>query len=188
MRRVSATDSNLCIADGWWDVLVHIPLFSKGPVETKARKFSAELNWWWKHGRAFSCISVSPGTRKRESSTHGCKLYGPADMRRYPRAWTKLPKSSRINGHKGVNQHSKYVTQTQQRPESPTVTVTWHECKYRVHNSTRSTPSPPPHTTQKRERKKMPPRGIYTLHIRHTRRHRCAQALKKEPIFIQDRT
>ena len=29
--------------------------------------------------------------------------------------------------HKGVNQHSKDVTQTQQqRPESPTVTLTWH--------------------------------------------------------------
>ena len=33
--------------------------------------------------------------------------------------------------HKGVNQRSKYVTQVQQqRPESPTVTLTWHACKY----------------------------------------------------------
>ena len=32
--------------------------------------------------------------------------------------------------HKGVNQRSKYVTQVQQRrPESPTVTLTWHACK-----------------------------------------------------------
>ena len=33
--------------------------------------------------------------------------------------------------HKGVNQLSKYVTQVQQqRPELPTVTITWHVCKY----------------------------------------------------------
>ena len=36
--------------------------------------------------------------------------------------------------HKGVNQRSKYITQVQQqRPESPTVTLTWHACKYKVH-------------------------------------------------------
>ena len=36
--------------------------------------------------------------------------------------------------HKGVNLRSKYVTQgQQQRPESPTVTLTWHACKYKVH-------------------------------------------------------
>ena len=35
--------------------------------------------------------------------------------------------------HKGVNYCSKYVTQVQQqRPESPTVTLTWHTCKYEV--------------------------------------------------------
>ena len=35
---------------------------------------------------------------------------------------------------KGVNQRSKYVTQVQQqRPESPTVTLTWHACKCKVH-------------------------------------------------------
>ena len=33
--------------------------------------------------------------------------------------------------HKGVNQRSKYITQVQQqRPESPTVTLTWHASKY----------------------------------------------------------
>ena len=33
-----------------------------------------------------------------------------------------------------VNWRSKYVTQVQQqRPESPTVTLTWHTCKYKVH-------------------------------------------------------
>ena len=32
--------------------------------------------------------------------------------------------------HKGVNQHSKDVTQTpQQRPDLPTVALTWHACK-----------------------------------------------------------
>ena len=36
--------------------------------------------------------------------------------------------------HKGVNQRWKDVTQTQQqRPESPTVTSTWHAIKYKVH-------------------------------------------------------
>ena len=35
--------------------------------------------------------------------------------------------------HKGVNQRSKYVTQIQQqRPELPTVTLTWHACEYKV--------------------------------------------------------
>ena len=36
--------------------------------------------------------------------------------------------------NKGVNLRSKYVTYVQQqRPESPTVTLTWHACKYKVH-------------------------------------------------------
>ena len=35
--------------------------------------------------------------------------------------------------HKGANQRSKYVTQVQQRPDSSTVTLTCHECKYKVH-------------------------------------------------------
>ena len=36
--------------------------------------------------------------------------------------------------HKGVNWHSKYVTQVQQqRPESPMVTLTWHACEYKAH-------------------------------------------------------
>ena len=36
--------------------------------------------------------------------------------------------------HKGVNWRSKDITNAQQqRPESPTVTLTWHACKYKVH-------------------------------------------------------
>ena len=36
--------------------------------------------------------------------------------------------------HKGVNQLSKYVTQfQQQRPQSLTVTLTWHVCEYKEH-------------------------------------------------------
>ena len=31
------------------------------------------------------------------------------------------------------NRRSKYATQVQQRPESPTVTLAWHACKYKVH-------------------------------------------------------
>ena len=33
-------------------------------------------------------------------------------------------------------QHLKDVTQTQQRPESPTVTLTWHASKHKLHKST----------------------------------------------------
>ena len=37
------------------------------------------------------------------------------------------------SAHKGVNQRPKAVTQTQQqRPESPTVTLTWHASKFKV--------------------------------------------------------
>ena len=35
--------------------------------------------------------------------------------------------------HKGVNYRPKYVIQIQQRPESTTVTFTWHACKCKVH-------------------------------------------------------
>ena len=36
--------------------------------------------------------------------------------------------------HKEFNQHLKYVTPVQhQRPELPTVTLSWHVCKYKVH-------------------------------------------------------
>ena len=47
------------------------------------------------------------------------------------------PSLGRLKGeestHKGVNQRSKYVPQVQQRrPESPTVTLTWNACKYKV--------------------------------------------------------
>ena len=35
--------------------------------------------------------------------------------------------------NKGVNQCPKAITQTQQRPESPTVALTWHTCKYKGH-------------------------------------------------------
>ena len=35
--------------------------------------------------------------------------------------------------HKGVNQGWTNVTRTQQRPESPTVTLTWHASKYKAY-------------------------------------------------------
>ena len=41
--------------------------------------------------------------------------------------------NSALSAHKAVNYRSKYVTQVQQRPESPTVTLTWNACKYEVH-------------------------------------------------------
>ena len=46
---------------------------------------------------------------------------------------TQGARSAAESTHKGVNQRSKYVTQAQQqRPESPTVTLTWNACKYKV--------------------------------------------------------
>ena len=43
---------------------------------------------------------------------------------------------------KGVMQRSKDVTDTQQpRPASSTITLTWHACKDKVHNSARGTSS-----------------------------------------------
>ena len=46
---------------------------------------------------------------------------------------------------RGVNQRSKYVTQVQQqRPELPTVTPTWHACKYNVHKLHQYSYIPPP--------------------------------------------
>ncbi len=42
--------------------------------------------------------------------------------------------------HRGVNQHSKDVTQAQQqRPGMCVNTLTWHVCKYKVHTLTRGT-------------------------------------------------
>ena len=41
-----------------------------------------------------------------------------------------LAKDLKLSTHKGVNQRSKDVTQTQQqRPDLPTVALTWHACK-----------------------------------------------------------
>ena len=42
-------------------------------------------------------------------------------------------RSSVGSTHKGVNQHSKYVTHVQQqRPESLTATHIWHGCEYKI--------------------------------------------------------
>ena len=39
-----------------------------------------------------------------------------------------------LSANMGVNLRAKSVTQVhQQRPELPTVTLTWHACKYKVH-------------------------------------------------------
>ena len=39
-----------------------------------------------------------------------------------------------VSTNKRVNKHSKDITQTQQqRPESPTVNLTWHVSKYKAH-------------------------------------------------------
>ena len=45
-----------------------------------------------------------------------------------------MPVMSAESINEGVNEHSKDVTQTPQhfeRPESPTVTLTWHGSKYK---------------------------------------------------------
>ena len=57
--------------------------------------------------------------------------------------------------NRGVNQCSKYVTRVQQqRPESPTVTLTWHACKYMV---------------QKLHQRYIPQKGCTLLNKRPTR-------------------
>ena len=51
-------------------------------------------------------------------------------LRRQQSCLSSLPEST----NRGDNHLSKYVTQAQQqRPESPTVTLAWHACKYKVH-------------------------------------------------------
>ena len=61
----------------------------------------------------------------------------PCELNSLPcRSWDYLSSKglSQESTHKGVNQRSKYVTQAQQeRPQSPTVTLTWHACQYKVH-------------------------------------------------------
>ena len=48
--------------------------------------------------------------------------------------WVYLNSKTAQSTHKGVNWRSKDVTQIQQqRPESPTITITWHACKSKVH-------------------------------------------------------
>ena len=47
------------------------------------------------------------------------------------------------------------------RPESPTVTLTWHACKYEVH---------------KLHQQYILERGCPNVHVRHRQQHRCAQA------------
>ena len=55
----------------------------------------------------------------------------------YMRETDRDRQTDRQSAHKGVNQSSKDVTQVQQqRPESPTVTLTWHACKQKVHKLT----------------------------------------------------
>ena len=69
-----------------------------------------------------------------------------------------------INKQRGITALDRQGTQ-QQRPESPTVTPPGVRVNTRYINSTKGTSS-----------KKDAPSGIYTLHFRHTRRHRCVEA------------
>ena len=55
-------------------------------------------------------------------------------IQRFQKVHNNLSDQSLEPTHKGGNWHSKYVTQVQQqRPESPTVTLTWQACKHKVH-------------------------------------------------------
>ena len=65
--------------------------------------------------------------RERDS---GSELSYSARTQTLDNSWPILTQST----HKGVNYRLKDVTQAQQQsPESPTVTLTWHEHKYKVH-------------------------------------------------------
>ena len=46
---------------------------------------------------------------------------------------TEYTHSLLISPNKGVNNRSRDVTQTQQRPEPPMLTLTWHANKYMIH-------------------------------------------------------
>ena len=59
----------------------------------------------------------------------------PRPTRLLPGVIFNLKQSARAGStNKGANLRSKYLTQVQQqKPESPTVTLTWHACKYKAH-------------------------------------------------------
>ena len=82
--------------------------------------------------------------------------------------------------HKGVNWHSKYITQVQQqRPKSPTVILTRHACKYKVHKLHQRYIPP----------KTMAPSGrMYMPYISGTLDDTGVHGHKTEPICIQGRT
>ena len=48
--------------------------------------------------------------------------------------WKKKTSSTKST-HKGVDLHSENIAQTQQRPESPTVTLAWHASKQKAHST-----------------------------------------------------
>ena len=75
--------------------------------------------------------------------------------------------SLNLNKQRGIIALDRQGTQ-QQRLESPRVTPPGVRVNTRYLNSTKDT-SP----------KKDVPSGIYTLHFRHTRRHRCVQAYNR---------
>ena len=95
------------------------------------------------HGQPHSCGCVDEGMLYvlfcfHDLSTYRSRLYF-FFSRLIPTPvvqWMKVGYTSCFHesAHKGVNQRSKYVTQVkQERPESPTVILTWHACKYKVH-------------------------------------------------------
>ena len=69
-------------------------------------------------------------TVNREYSLHVLEFDVPSTayghLRQY--IWHIIEKSL-----KGVNSHLKDATQTKQRPQSPTVVLTWHVSEYKVH-------------------------------------------------------
>ena len=91
----------------------------------------------------------------------------------------------------GMRVTTRYINSTRvtaskphQRPESPTVTFTWHASKYKVHKlHQRYILKKKKKKKKKRDKKKrIPPSGIYTLHFRHTRRHSGFVLLYLEPV------
>ena len=93
--------------------------------------------------------------------------------------WVYLNSKTAQSTHKGVNWRSKDVTQIQQqRPESPTITLTWHACKYKVCK-----------LHQRHILKNGCPLVAYIIpYISGTLGHTGVHRHKTEPIFIQDRT
>ena len=123
---------------------------------------------------ALSLSSIQPLKRLKNKIKKPLPRTSKHCTRKQPCSTEKQIKSA----NKGVNFRSKCVTQVrQQRPESPTVTLTRHACKYKLH---------------KLHQRCIPRKGFhpvaYIPYISGTLGDTGVHRHKTEPIFIPDLT